>query len=77
MTVTTTKVDQLDQLHRRLSNEVLGLVGGAEDAGHARRRQPVPPLQRTQHLPHFVPSATRVAVFQRWRSLGRHVRRGA
>jgi hypothetical protein len=30
MTVTTTRTDKLDQLHRRLEAEVLGLISGAD-----------------------------------------------
>lgn len=78
MTVTTTNTDRLDQLHRRLSTEVLGLISGADwQAMLAVASRFHRYSARNIFLIHAQrPDATRVAGFGRWRALGRHVRRG-
>jgi hypothetical protein len=78
MTPTTTRTDKLDQLHRRLEAEVLGLISGTDWQAmlavasrfhrYSARNIFLISAQR--------PDATRVAGFGRWRALGRHVRRG-
>jgi hypothetical protein len=78
MTVTSTRTDKLDALHRRLEVEVLGLISGTDwqamlavaSRFHRYSARNIF-LIHAQH-----PDATRVAGFGRWRSLGRHVRRG-
>ncbi len=78
MTVTPTKTDRLDELHRRLSAQVLGLISGADweamlavaSRFHRYSARNIFLIQAQR------PDATRVAGFHRWRSLGRHVRRG-
>jgi antirestriction protein ArdC len=74
----TANLDKLDQLHRRLSAEVLGLISGSDwqaMLGVASRLHRY--SARNIFLIHAQrPDATRVAGFHRWRSLGRHVRRG-
>jgi antirestriction protein ArdC len=78
MTVTTTKADRLDQLHRRLNAEVLGLISGADwqamlDVASRFHRYSA---RNVFLISAQRPDATRVAGFHRWRALGRHVRRG-
>jgi len=77
MTVTT-RTDKLDQLHRRLEAEVLGLISGADwQAMLAVASRFHRYSARNIFLIHAQrPDATRVAGFGRWRALGRHVRRG-
>lgn len=79
MTVTTTRTDKLDALHRRLEAEVLGLISGADwQAMLAVASRLYRYSARNIFLIHAQrPDATRVAGFHRWRTLGRHVRRGA
>jgi hypothetical protein len=78
MTVTTTRTDKLDALHRRLEAEVRGLISGTDwqamlDVASRFHRYSA----RNIFLIHAQrPDATRVAGFHRSRSLGRQVRRG-
>ena len=78
MPVTTTMTDKVDALHRRLEAEVLNLISGADwQAMLAVASRLHRYSARNIFLIHAQrPDATRVAGFGRWRSLGRHVRRG-
>ena len=78
MTTTRTRTDKLEQLHQRLTAQVEGLISG-EDwkamLGIASRFYRY--SARNIFLIHAqFPTATRVAGYRRWASLGRHVRRG-
>lgn len=75
---TTTKTDRLEELHRRLTEQTMKLISGEdwrailEIAGRLHRYS-----ARNIFLIHAqFPTATRVAGYRRWQSLGRQVRQG-
>jgi len=78
MTTTRTRTDKLDELHQRLTDQVQSLISGDDwramlsVASRFYRYS-----ARNIFLIHAqFPTATRVAGYRRWASLGRHVRRG-
>ena len=79
MTTTPTRTDKLEALHQRLTAQVEGLISGEDwkamlSVASRFYRYSARNIFLIQAQ---FPTATRVAGYRRWVSLGRHVRRGA